>query len=218
MGNSFNNATYDETTEKWTINLTSPLPRDQLAVLEVNYIGHMLDDMNGFYRSYYKENGQEVWLGSTQFQQTESRRAFPSFDEPGFKSVFKLMIDHPNDMNVISNTIGTSEASTTGRRLTTFADTPMMSSYLLAFVVSKFSHDQNTAKDFGVIARPDAVKANATNLALNFGEEMLEQFGLKLGFNYSQMMTKMDTAAIPDFSAGAMESELVILVCFLILK
>lgn len=77
---AFNNNTYDPVTDKWTVNLTAPLSMDQQAILTVNYEGYMLDDMAGFYKSSYKENGQDVWLGTTQFQQTDARRAFPCFD------------------------------------------------------------------------------------------------------------------------------------------
>uniref|UniRef100_T1H5A6 Aminopeptidase N-like N-terminal domain-containing protein n=1 Tax=Megaselia scalaris TaxID=36166 RepID=T1H5A6_MEGSC len=38
----------------------------------------MDDDMHGFYRSnYIDDNGNEKWLGSTQFQRNHARRAFP---------------------------------------------------------------------------------------------------------------------------------------------
>lgn len=80
--------------------------------------------------------------------------------------------------------------------------TPPMSTYLLAFIVSKYDGQNNTANDFGVYARPEA-KAQVVK-ALNFGYEMLNEFGKYLGIKYYdvQNVTKMDMAAIPDFSAG----------------
>lgn len=65
----------------WKIKLSSQdLPTTGDSILTINYVGQMRDDMHGFYQSYYMEGGQKVWMASTQFQQTEARRAFPCFD------------------------------------------------------------------------------------------------------------------------------------------
>lgn len=71
---------YDPVTEKWTIVLTLPLPQDVDTVLKVTYRGTLNDEMRGFYRSYYFEGNEKVWMASTQFQSTDARRAFPCFD------------------------------------------------------------------------------------------------------------------------------------------
>lgn len=80
----FDPETYDSKTDKWTIKLANPIANGTQITLEVNYIGYLRDDMNGFYRSYYNEGGEKVWMASTQFQQTEARRAFPCFDVSEF--------------------------------------------------------------------------------------------------------------------------------------
>jgi aminopeptidase N len=78
-GGDYKAEQYDEVTDKWTINLTQPLTSAQ-HILTVYYRGFLRDDMQGFYRSYYMEKGNKVWMASTQLQQTEARRAFPCFD------------------------------------------------------------------------------------------------------------------------------------------
>lgn len=203
-------ADHDIVTNKWTIKFATNLPA--LSILEVSFLGYMTDEMAGFYRSYYIENGQKVWLGTTQFQSTDARKAFPCFDEPGFKATFQVSIDHPSDMHAVSNTkaLNTPTPAAEGRLITTFKVTPKMSTYLLAFIVSKYTRVTNgvgTADTYGVVARPQAATANATFLSLDFGQAMLKQFGEALGIDYYTIdgMEKMDTAAIPDFSAGAME-------------
>lgn len=71
------NATYDEPTHKWILNLQEPLTVGDKYVLIAEYVGQMLSDMKGFYRTYSWVNGEKKWMGSTQFQQTSARRAFP---------------------------------------------------------------------------------------------------------------------------------------------
>lgn len=70
---------YDAVTDKWSIPVTPALNLTE-HTLKISYVGQMRDDMEGFYRSYYMEGGQKVWMASTQLQQTEARRAFPCFD------------------------------------------------------------------------------------------------------------------------------------------
>jgi len=94
---------------------------------------------------------------------------------------------------------------TLGRYNDIFADTPKMSTYLLAFIVSNYDFTENTAQNFGVYARPE-MKAQTT-YARDFGVDMLARLGGYFEIDYYSVasVNKMDMAAIPDFSAGAME-------------
>lgn len=75
---SYDASHYDSVTDKWTIPFA--VPNTEESTLTVRYTGYMRDDMAGFYRSHYIENGAKVWMASTQFQSTSARRAFPCFD------------------------------------------------------------------------------------------------------------------------------------------
>lgn len=100
-------------------------------------------------------------------------------------------------MNTISNTNIVPSASTATKDV--FEVTPKMSSYLLAFIVSKY--EGNKDKTVGVYARPQAMAQ--TKLSSDFAASMLTKFDEFLGLPYATAgNAKMDMAAIPDFSAG----------------
>ena len=78
--------------------------------------------------------------GVTQFEATDARRAFPSFDEPALKATFDvaLVVDAGDtaisNMKVVKDTPG----PIPGRHTLQFATTPKMSTYLVAFLVGDF--------------------------------------------------------------------------------
>jgi aminopeptidase N len=99
---------FENVTEKLTIKLSSDakLEANVTYTLSISYSGTLDDSMEGFYRSSYMEGGKRKWLGTTQFQSTDARRAFPCLDEPGFKAVFGITINRPKDFNIsLANTL-----------------------------------------------------------------------------------------------------------------
>lgn len=80
-----------------------------------------------------------------------------------------------------------------------------MSTYLLAFIVSKFDHTQ-TLERHTVYARPEEIKQGKGEYALETGDKVLKGIEDFLSVDYS--LEKMDQAAIPNnyFAAGAMEN------------
>lgn len=85
----------------------------------------------------------------------------------------------------------------------TYARTPRMSTYILAFTISEFNERSNG--DFGVSARPEFYLQ--TEYAFNVGMKILAKLDDYLGVKYYGMgVDKMHMAAIPDFAAGAMEN------------
>ncbi|KAI4459110.1 protease m1 zinc metalloprotease [Holotrichia oblita] len=90
-----------------------------------------------------------------------------------------------------------------------YSDTPVMSTYLIAFIVSKFqgygSQDGDRAQ-YDVWVQPDAL--STAKYAYDTGLKVLEELDNYTGIPYYEMdgVEKMDQIAIPDFSAGAMEN------------
>src|ERR1019366_4228618 len=61
------------------------------ATIELAYDAPFAGDLAGLYR--VEEQGR--WYAYTQFESTDARRAFPCFDEPGFKTPYDVTITAP---------------------------------------------------------------------------------------------------------------------------
>ena len=98
--------------------------------------------------------------------------------------------------------------SADGTVTTSFETTPIMSSYLLAFMVSDFAVRSNANTKSAnetlhrIYMRPNAI--NRSDLALINSVELLQQ--LEDFVNVKFELPTMNSAAIPDFAAGAMEN------------
>lgn len=201
-------AVYQTETQKLKIPVEVELKTTSDYFLEIDYTGVLNDDMKGFYRSYYNEAGKKVWLASTQFQQTSFRRAVPSFDEPLFKAKFQLNIIRPVGYSLsLTNTAVEKQEPIpeTSKVKETFKTTPLMSSYLMAFVVQMFKGKQTQDKHYGVWARPEA--ENQLNYSLTVGEKLLKEMGTWVDYPFNKVpeIQKLDMIAVPDFSAVSVQ-------------
>jgi len=123
------------------------------AILKISFTGILNDKMRGFYRSRYEHDGKTYHMGTTQFESTDARRAFPSFDEPAHKAIFEVSFKIPDDRTVISNTIESEILEHEGGYKTVkFVPSPKMSSYLLAFIIGHFEKIEAKTKD-GIVVR-----------------------------------------------------------------
>jgi hypothetical protein len=111
--------------------------------LRVVFAGTLNDQMAGFYRSTYTAaDGSARTMAVTQFEATDARKAFPCWDEPACKAVFAVTLVVPRDRVALSNMpVAHSEPDEDGQRTrVSFAPTPIMSTYLVAFVVGELEH------------------------------------------------------------------------------
>lgn len=85
---------------------------------------------------------------------------------------------------------------------TTFAETPLMSTYLIALVISDFKSKSNINNLNGFRHRvfASAYNIDTVDLALKDGEQILNTFENYLQVNYT--LTKMDQVALPAFNGG----------------
>lgn len=199
------NISYDEQSETATISFDRIISKGQ-SKLKLNFTGILNDKMRGFYRSKYEVDGKHHHMAVTQFESTDARRAFPSFDEPAKKAIFDVKLIVPEDHTAISNTIESEIAEhSPGYKIITFEPTPRMSTYLLAFIVGKFEHVETRTKSNAkvrVFTTPG--KKHQAKFALDVARKCLEFYENYFGIPYP--LPVLDLIAIPDFAAGAMEN------------
>src|SRR5919204_4963550 len=80
--------TFDKTRETATLHVDTMLQPGP-AIIQIKYTGILNSELRGFYLGK-DENGNKY--GVTQFEATDARRAFPSFDEPEYKASFDVPI------------------------------------------------------------------------------------------------------------------------------
>jgi puromycin-sensitive aminopeptidase len=175
--------------------------------LHARFTGTLNDKLKGFYRSTYTDSsGTEHVIGTTQFEATDARRAFPCWDEPDLKATFGVTLVVGDDLLAVSNGQLVEETPTgDGRREVRFADTIPMSTYLVAFVVGRLEATEAVDVD-GVPLRVVHVpgKEHLTPYALEVGAFCLRWFSEYYDLPYPG--DKVDLIALPDFAAGAMEN------------
>ena len=200
---------YDADAETATISIPGT-PADGLVGnqhLRMSFTGELNDKLRGFYRSQYvNPEGETAYLATTQFEATDARRALPCWDEPAAKATFQVTLNVPEEMEAVSNTPIIEETrSGDGVKTLLFDKTPVMSTYLLAFVIGDLTHIEKEAADgtrIGVWMTRG--KEEQGEFALDTSVKMLSFFNDYFGIPYP--LPKLDHLAIPDFAAGAMEN------------
>jgi puromycin-sensitive aminopeptidase len=173
--------------------------------ITLEFSGAITDHMNGLYPSRFKLDDKEQIILGTQFESHHAREVFPCIDEPAAKATFDLTVVSPKNEIALGNT-PVKEASTTGEwTTTTFETTPIMSSYLLAFVIGDMAYKEAKTKQDVIVrtyATPD--KVDQTDFALDVAVRTLEFYDDYFGIAYP--LVKCDMVALPDFASGAMEN------------
>jgi puromycin-sensitive aminopeptidase len=197
---------YDKKSETVTFSFKENLAKGKAELL-IKFTGLINESMQGFYRSRYTHKGKQKYLATTQFEATDARRAFPCVDEPAAKAVFDITVMVPKGMVAISNTVQKDivEEHEPGYHLVTFAPTPKMSTYLVAFIVGEFEYIEGKSKK-GAIIRVFATpgKKHQAIFALEVGKQILSFFNDYFAIKYP--LPVLDLIAIPDFESAAMEN------------
>jgi aminopeptidase N len=193
--------TKDDKNETATLTVPSMVPAGPVEI-HIRFTGILNDKLRGFYLSQTAQRRYAV----TQFEATDARRAFPSFDEPAYKAVFRIALVVDKGDTAISNgkIISDTPGPPNGKHTLQFSDSPKMSSYLVAMMVGDFACITGGAD--GIPIRVCAVpeKKDLLSFALLSAENILKFYDSYYQIKYP--FQKLDIIAFPDFSAGAMEN------------
>ncbi len=111
--------------------------------LRFAFTGDTDGDQEGLFRQ--RDGG---WYVFSQGEGVFTRRVTPCFDEPRFKTPWRVTLSVPRQMTALSNMPEEKTIANGGTKEVVFAETPAMSSYLLAVAVGPF-----TLVDAGTVGR-----------------------------------------------------------------
>jgi len=173
------------------------------ATIQIRYTGKLNDELRGF---YIGKDDQGRKYAATQLEDTDARRAFPSFDEPNYKATFDVSVIADKDLNVISNGKVVSDAPGPGdaKHTVHFSTSPKMSSYLVAVIVGNFEYIEGESDGIPVRVWTSPGKKELGRFALAAAEFNLSYYDRYFGIKYPY--GKLDLIGLADFSAGAMEN------------
>lgn len=195
-----------EESERLVITPSSTLSTGTCSI-SIAFTGTLNDKLRGWYRSTFTDDSGVVrTIATTQMQSTDCRRAFPCFDEPDMKAVFAVDLTVEDGLLAVSNGSEVRrEQLDNGKTRIFFADTMIMSTYLVAFVVGPLEATEPVmvgSIPLRIVHVPG--KAHLTDFGLKIGAFSLAWFQDYYGIAYPS--DKVDLIALPDFAAGAMEN------------
>ncbi|GEQ69240.1 hypothetical protein JCM33374_g2911 [Metschnikowia sp. JCM 33374] len=205
-GTAVSNISYDEEKQTATFTLASEVAAGAAASLSLSFTGILNDKMAGFYRSSYTdENGKTAYLATTQMEPTDCRRAFPSFDEPALKAKFDISLISEKSLVHLSNMdVKETTDLADNKKKTSFNTTPLMSTYLVAFIVGDLRYVENNSYNVPIKVWATPGSEHLGNYSADIAAKTLSFFDGKFDIPYP--LPKLDMVAIHDFSAGAMEN------------
>ena len=193
--------TPDKEKEMAVLSVEKPLSAGS-ATIHITYTGILNNEMRGLYLGK-DDKGRKY--AATQFEATDARRAFPSFDEPDYKATFDISAVADKDQVAISNQKVVSDtAGPDNKHTIKFATTAKMSSYLAALVVGHFEYIEGAADGVPIRIYSTPGKKEMGKFALEAAEYILGYYDKYFGIKYPY--GKLDLIGLPDFSAGAMEN------------
>ncbi|MBQ6375575.1 M1 family metallopeptidase [Candidatus Saccharibacteria bacterium] len=206
------------------------VPRGVCTII-IGYHGSLNENMQGAYLSTYQHKNDTEIIVATQFESHYAREAFPCIDEPAAKAIFNLRLTVPDTGDLVlantelidthiyhkvpdgkytvfysDNPTKSPRKSATKYLKYTFAPTPRMSTYLLAWVIGKF-HGKTVKNAHGTeITTYCAMNQplDSVDFANDIAAKSLEFYDDNFGVPYP--LKKCTQVALPDFEAGAMEN------------
>lgn len=171
------------------------------ASLRIGFNGILTRQLRGLYLSRTPKRKYAV----TQFESTDARRAFPSWDEPAMKATYDItLVVNAGDTAISNGPIVSETPAANGKHAIRFRTTPKMSTYLVAMLVGDFECISGSADDIPIRVCSVPGMQNLGSFALSAAQASINFYNRYYGIKYP--FGKLDLIAIPDFEAGAMEN------------
>jgi aminopeptidase N len=175
--------------------------------LSIDYAGKIYTQAAGFFALDYDSAAGRKRALFTQFENSDARRLFPSWDEPQFRTPYNLTITVPADRDVIANMPQAGvQQQPGGLKTVTFQRTPAMSSYLVFLGIGEFDRITTTAAgtEIGVVAKRGSGQNG--RWAMESAAKILPYYNSYFGTPFP--LPKLDNVAGPGSSQffGAMEN------------
>ena len=178
------------------------------ATLIIAYDAAFRDTPDGLTRQI--DSGEPyAW---TQFEAISARKAFPGFDEPGFKTPFDIVLTaRPTDA-IISNGPALNEESANGLKRVTFATTAPLPTYLVLLAAGPYDVVDGPAipasalRNHPIPLRGVTVKGKGSQIKYALEHTAPIVNWLEDYFGRPFPFPKLDLIAPPNFSAGGMEN------------
>lgn len=193
---------YSLDTKNDLLKIKLPAKKSDLEVT-ISFKGEITKPMHGLYPCNGRDGSTTL---ATQFESHHAREVFPCIDEPEAKASFDFTLVNEESDVALSNMPIKKETMISGLKHTEFETTPVMSTYLLAFVSGPLQNVKSKTSN-GTEVRVWATKDHdpkSLKFALDTSVKTIEFFNNYFGVDYP--LPKCDQVALPDFSSGAMEN------------
>lgn len=203
-------AGYEQVNDDGVVKISLPeTVEPQEATLVFDYSTDYYRGLEGAYK--VQEDGENYIF--TQFEAIAARRAFPSFDEPAFKTPYTVSFTVPAADKVVTNTLETGKTDAGNGMVTwQFPTTKPLPTYLIAWAVGPLDIVEaapipaNEVRDHPVPLAGVAVKGKGPQLAYALENAGTILSALENYFGVAYPYPKLALIAVPDFGAGAMEN------------
>ncbi|RFU30932.1 hypothetical protein B7463_g5427, partial [Scytalidium lignicola] len=204
----FTDIIFDKEMDRATILLKESVLPGSSLFLKQKFKGSLLQVGFGFFRSPIEApNKKRKWMASTHMEPTYARKVFPCFDEPALKATFTVTLIADANLTCLGNmdVSSTAEVLSNGakKKAVTFNETPLMSTYLVAFAVGDFNFIETNTFHVPVrVYAPADKDIEQGRASVELASRTLTVFEKEFGIQFP--LPKVDLIAVPG-AQGAME-------------
>uniref|UniRef100_A0A1B0CGD7 Aminopeptidase n=1 Tax=Lutzomyia longipalpis TaxID=7200 RepID=A0A1B0CGD7_LUTLO len=159
------------------------------------------------YTRYVDESGDISYVATSFLHVTNARMAFPCYDEPRYRTPFKIHITHHASMMAASNMpVESISNSSDGNVMTSFQESVAMSVNLVAFTVCNYASRKFLIEEknleIGFLVPKHAI--NQVDFAMDFIISTLNKLEEYIGIGYN--LPKLESVVVNDLMHNGLEN------------